>query len=87
MVIKPLNKIKLVHLYYLLQTVRFDRLIEKSSVSQITREKMKLVRVPIISDVKILEILRTLDYKIELSEKNVKFLNKLKSELLNLLFI
>ena len=87
MVIKPLNNIKLIYLYYLIHTIRFDKIIEKSSVPQITRDKMKTIKIPANFDNKILDMLILLDKKIELLQKEVKVLKKIKLQLLNVLFI
>ena len=87
MVIKPLNNIKLIYLYYLMHTIRFDKIIEKSSVPQITRDKMKTIKIPANFDNRILDMLIFLDKKIELLQKEVKVLIKIKLQLLNILFI
>lgn len=87
MVIKPLNNIKLIYLYYLMHTIRFDKIIEKSSVPQITRDKMKTIKIPANFDNRILDMLILLDKKIELLQKEVKVFKKIKLQLLNVLFI
>ena len=87
MVIKPLNDFKKIKLYYLLQMVNFDKIIEASGVPQITREKMKKVKIPVNINDSVIEILILLDKKIESLQMNVTTLNNLKRQLLNSMFI
>lgn len=87
MIIKPKNELNLIYLYYILQCVCFDKLIEKSGVPQITCNKMKGLKIPIVSNKKILESLIQLDHKINILKNELSKIDNAKKYLLKNLFI
>ena len=87
MVIKPKHELNINYLYYLLQCVRFDKLVEKSGVPQITCNKIKELKIPLVSNQEIFELLIRLDSKIDALSNKLSKISHLKKFFLKNLFI